>query len=58
MISDNISSKENISLLSNQIFKLTKDDNFNKTKNMGEILRASFNYVLRNYENNEMLSIN
>ena len=58
MISDNISSKENISLLSNQIFKLTKDDNFNKTKNMGEILRASFNYVLRNYENHEMLSIN
>ena len=58
MISDNISSKGNISLLSNQIFKLTKDDNFNKTKNMGEILRASFNYVLRNYENHEMLSIN
>ena len=58
MISDNISSKENISLLSNQIFKLTKDDNFNKTKNMGEILRASFNYVLRNYENHKMLSIN
>jgi len=25
---------------------------------MGEILRASFNYVLRNYENHEMLSIN
>jgi hypothetical protein len=25
---------------------------------MGEILKASFNYVLRNYENHEMLSVN
>ncbi|MDB4024898.1 hypothetical protein N9464_06720, partial [Flavobacteriaceae bacterium] len=58
MSSDNISSKENILLLSNQIFKLTKDVHFNNTKNMGEIIRASFNYVLRNYENHEMLSIN
>ena len=58
MCSDNISSKENILLLSNQIFKLTKDVHFNNTKNMGEIIRASFNYVLRNYENHEMLSIN
>ena len=58
MCSDNISSKENILLLSNQIFKLTKDVHFNNTKNMGEIIRATFNHVLRNYENHEMLSIN
>ena len=50
--------KENILLLSTQIFKLTKDKNFNSTKNMGQIIRASFNYVLKNYENHEMLSVN
>ena len=55
---DKISSKENILLLSDQIFKLTKDEKFINSKNMGEIIRASFNYVLRNYENREMLSIN
>jgi len=55
---DKISSKENILLLSTQIFKLTKDKNFNSTKNMGQIIRASFNYVLKNYENHEMLSVN
>ena len=58
MCSDNISSKENILLLSNQIFKLTKDVHFNNTKNMGEIIRATFNHVLRNYENHEMLGFN
>jgi len=25
---------------------------------MGEILRGSFNYVLKNYENHEMLGVN
>ena len=58
MSCDKISSKENILLLSTQIFKLTKDKNFNSTKNMGQIIRASFNYVLKNYENHEMLSVN
>ena len=58
MISDNISSKENIKILAKQIYSLTRDDNFKKVINMGEILKASFNYVLRNYENHEMLSVN
>ncbi|MBL6649291.1 MAG: hypothetical protein ISP56_03420 [Flavobacteriaceae bacterium] len=58
MISDNISSKENIKMLSNQIYSLTRDNNFKKVMSMGEVLKASFNYVLRNYENHEMLSVN
>ena len=58
MISDNISSKENIKILSKQIYSLTRDDNFKNVIKMGEILKASFNYVLRNYENHEMLSVN
>ena len=58
MISDNISSKENIKILSKQIYSLTRDGNFKNVIKMGEILKASFNYVLRNYENHEMLSVN
>jgi len=58
MSQDKISTDENILLLSKQVYKLTRDKNFINSKNMGEIIRASFNYVLRNYENREMLSVN
>ena len=57
MISDSISKKENIKLLSQQIYSLTRDNNFKKATNMGEIMKASFNYILKNYENHEMLSV-
>ena len=58
MMSDNISTKENVNILSKQVFSLTRDKNFNNVINMGEILRGSFNYVLKNYENLEMLGVN
>ena len=58
MMSDNISTKENVNVLSKQVFSLTRDKNFNNVINMGEILRGSFNYVLKNYENHEMLGVN
>ena len=58
MMSDNISTKENVNNLSKQVFSLTRDKNFNNVINMGEILRGSFNYVLKNYENHEMLGVN
>ena len=58
MMSDNISTKENVNILSKQVFSLTRDKNFNNVINMGEILRGSFNYVLKNYENHEMLGVN
>src|SRR6056300_124404 len=58
MMSDNISTKENINILSKQVFSLTRDKNFNNVINMGEILRGSFNYVLKSYENHEMLGVN
>jgi len=57
MLKDKISSTENIKLLSSQIYSLTRDKSFKSTSNMGEIIKASFNYILRNYENNEMLSV-
>ena len=58
IMSDNISTKENVNILSKQVFSLTRDKNFNNVINMGEILRGSFNYVLKNYENHEMLGVN
>ena len=58
MMSDNISTKENINILAKQVYSLTRDKNFNNVINMGEILRGSFNYVLKNYENHEMLGVN
>ena len=57
MMADNISKKENIKLLSHQIYSLTRDENFKNSSNMGEIMKASFDYVLKNYENHEMLSV-
>ena len=57
MIADNISKKENIKLLSHQIYSLTRDKNFKNSSNMGEIMKASFDYILKNYENHEMLSV-
>ena len=58
MMLDNISNKENIDILSKQIYSLTRDNNFKNVSNMGEILKGSFNYVLKNYENHEMLGVN
>ncbi len=57
MMHDNISTSKNIDLLSKQIYSLTRDENFKKTSNMGEILKATFDYILNNYENHGMLNV-
>lgn len=51
MTLDTITTPENVEKLSSEIYKFTKDVAFKKTKNMGEVLKASFAYVRRNYEN-------
>ena len=57
MMHDNISTPKNIDLLSKQIYSLTRDESFKKTSNMGGILKATFDYVLKNYENHGMLNV-
>jgi hypothetical protein len=57
MMHDNISTPKNIDLLSKQIYSLTRDVSFKKTSNMGGILKATFDYVLKNYENHGMLNV-
>lgn len=51
MTLDTITTPENVEKLSSEIYKFSKDVAFKKTKNMGEVLKASFAYVRRNYEN-------
>ncbi len=51
MKNDTISSPDKINQLKNDLFQLTKDVNFKKSTNMGEILESALNFVIRNYKN-------
>lgn len=51
MIEDSISTKTKITKLKKELFKLTGDVNFKKSKNMGEILNSALDYIVRNYKN-------
>lgn len=50
MKDDEISNQKNIAHLSKEIFEYTKDINFKKSKNMGDILANALAFVKRNYE--------
>ncbi len=51
MLEDSISKEENIDLLKMTIFEYTQDVNFKNCNNMGEILKFSLEFLIRNYEN-------
>ncbi|WP_298497263.1 hypothetical protein [uncultured Algibacter sp.] len=51
LASDEIAPKEHVELLKMTIFDYTHDVNFKKSKNMGEILKFSLEFLTRNYEN-------
>ncbi|WP_339695536.1 hypothetical protein [uncultured Marixanthomonas sp.] len=51
MNSDTISPPEKINQLKKDLFKLTGDVNFKKSKNMGEILQSALDFIIRNYKN-------
>jgi hypothetical protein len=50
MILDTLSSSEHVNLLKAKIFEYTKDKRFKNSKNMGEILKNSLDFVKRNYQ--------
>ena len=50
MKKDNLSSSENLETLKNEIFLFTNDDAFKKSKSMGDLMEATFNYTRNNYE--------
>ncbi len=51
MKTDTISTPEKINQLRAALFKLTKDVNFKKSKNMGELLSNGLDFITRNYIN-------
>ena len=51
MKNDRLSIPENLENLKNEIFVFTKDDAFTKSKSMGELMQAAFDYMRRNYQN-------
>ena len=41
---------KNLERLRNEIYKFTKDEAFLQSKSMGDIMKASFEYVRKHYE--------
>ncbi len=54
---DKISTKENISLLKEQIYELTLDMKFKQCKTMGQVLDVALDFVKRNYQDVSMKQI-
>ncbi len=54
---DDISLPENIELLGKEIYDLTMDVKFKRSKNMGEILELALDFVKRNYQDVSMKQI-
>lgn len=50
MKKDTISTEKNVNLLKKEIFEFTSDVNFKKSKNMGDIIENSLEFVKRNYQ--------
>lgn len=50
MRNDTISTPEKIKQLKNDLFELTGDLNFKKSKNMGTILKSALDFIIRNYK--------
>ena len=57
MTQDNISNRNNINILREEIFKYTSDIKFKRATSMGEILKAALDFVKRNYKNVNLKNI-
>jgi len=51
MKQDTLSVPEKVDQLKGGLYDLTKDVNFKKSKNMGEVLQSALDFVIRNYKN-------
>ena len=51
MKNQKLSHPENLEKLKIQIFNYTKDSSFKKSKSMGDLMEATFNFLVRNYQN-------
>lgn len=57
MEDDVISNKKNIDSLKQTVFEYTQDVNFKRSKNMGQILKYSLEFLTRNYDNVKLESL-
>ncbi|WP_242204331.1 hypothetical protein [Aestuariivivens insulae] len=57
METDAISTQDNVDLLKMKIFQYTKDVNFKRSENMGQILKHALEFLIRNYENVKLESL-
>ncbi len=57
MKNDTISLPDKTNQLKRDLFQLTKDINFKKSKKMGEILESALAFVVRNYKNKNPYNI-
>ena len=51
MKNDRLSIPENLENLKKEIYVFTKDEAFTKSKSMGELMQAAFDYMRKNYQN-------
>ncbi|WP_347373843.1 hypothetical protein [Aequorivita sp. Q41] len=51
MLKDRISTPKKIKELKMDLFELTGDVNFKKSRNMGQILKSALDFIIRNYKN-------
>jgi len=58
MQKDTISTPEKTTQLRNEVYDLLKDINFKNCKTMGEIIKASLDFILRNYQSAVLFSDN
>jgi len=58
MQKDSISTPDKINQLKGELFDLTKDVNFKKSNNMGEILKSALEFIIRNYKTENPYIIN
>tara|TARA_B100001057_G_scaffold146988_2_gene146960 strand:+ start:46369 stop:47436 length:1068 start_codon:yes stop_codon:yes gene_type:complete len=57
MKEDEISPKDNLDNLKNEIFKFTKENSFVKSKSMGELMEKTLDYLKRNYQNVSLIDL-
>jgi hypothetical protein len=55
---DHLSTTEKIKQLKGELFELTKDVNFKKSTNMGDILKSALDFIIRNYKTENPYIIN
>ena len=51
MQQDTLSTKENVAMLTQRVFEVTRDVNFKNLTSMGNVLSEALHFVRRNYEN-------